>query len=135
MKEGLVAWLREQAHDVHDVGAAEYAGDDDYPEYAAAVGEEVARDTQARGIVLCGSGTGVAVAANKVKGIRAALIHDEKIAHAARNDDDVNVLALGADYISIEDAKKVIAVFLETPFSGEDRHMRRIGKIENYGRE
>ena len=130
MKEGLVAWLREQRHDVHDMGATEIAADDDYPDYAQAVAGEVANDTESRGIVLCGSGTGVAVAANKTKGIRAALIHDVSIAKAARNDDNVNVLALGADYISLEDAKQVISVFLETPFSGEERHMRRIGKIE-----
>ncbi len=130
MKEGLVAWLREQAYDVHDMGATEYVGDDDYPDYAKVVAQEVSRDTQARGIVLCGSGTGMAAAANKTKGVRSALIHDEAIAKAARNDDDSNILALGADYISLENAKKVIAVFLETPFSGEDRHMRRIEKIE-----
>ena len=137
MKEGLVAWLREQGHDIHDMGALEIAANDDYPEYAQAVAKEVADDTESRGIVLCGSGTGVAVAANKVKGIRAALIHDVNIAKAARNDDDINILALGADYISLEDlptgqagAKKIITVFLETPFSGEERHLRRIGKIE-----
>jgi ribose 5-phosphate isomerase B len=130
MKEGLVAWLREQGNDVHDMGAKDYTEGDDYPDYAKAVAQEVAGDTQARGIVLCGSGVGVAVSANKVTGIRAAVIHDMNIAQAARNDDDINVLALGADYISLEDAKKVVTVFLETPFSGEERHVRRIGKIE-----
>lgn len=130
MKEGLVAWLREQGHDVHDMGAAEYTEGDDYPDYAKAVAQEVASDAQARGIVLCGSGVGMAVAANKIQGVRAALIHDTNIAKAARNDDDINVLALGADYISLEEAKSAASVFLETPFSGEDRHTRRIGKIE-----
>lgn len=130
MKEGIVSWLLEQGHDVHDVGASEYQENDDYPEYAVAVAHEVAASPDtSRGIVLCGSGVGVAIAANKVVGIRAALIHDSKIATAARNDDDINILALGADYISLEDAKRVITAFLETPFSGEDRHTRRIGEI------
>ncbi len=130
MKEGLVAWLREQGHDVHDMGATEYSENDDYPDYAHIVAKEVAEDTQSRGILLCGSGTGIAVAANKIAGVRAALIHDEKIAKVARNDDDINVLALGADYIPLADAKKVITAFLETNFSGEERHVRRIEKIE-----
>ncbi len=130
MKEGLVAWLRGQGHDVHDMGALEIASADDYPDYAHAVAQEVSGDTESRGILLCGSGAGVAIAANKTHGIRAALIHDASIAKAARNDDDVNVLALGADYISLEDAQRVVSIFLETPFSGEERHMRRIGKIE-----
>lgn len=131
MKEGLVAWLREQGNDVHDMGATEYTEGDDYPDYAKVVAQEVAGDSGSRGVVLCGSGIGVAVTANKVVGIRAAAVHDKTITQIARNDDDINILGLGADYISIEDAKKVITVFLETPFSGEDRHMRRIGKIES----
>lgn len=129
MKEGLVAWLREQGHDVQDMGAVEIASADDYPDYAHAVAHEVGGDTESRGILLCGSGTGMAVAANKINGVRAALIHDAQIAKAGRQDDDLNVLALGADYISLEDAKEVISVFLETQFSGEERHIKRIAKI------
>lgn len=130
MKEGLVAWLQEQGHDVHNMGATEYVEGDDYPDYAVRVAKEVAANSEARGVLLCGSGVGVAVAANKVPGIRAALLHDVTITKAARNDDDINVLALGADFISLEDAKKGISVFLTTPFSGEERHVRRIEKIE-----
>lgn len=130
MMERIVSWLLEQGHDVHDVGATDYQENDDYPEYAARVAQEVAASPDAtQGIVLCGSGVGVAIVANKVTGIRAALIHDSKIAKAARNDDDINILALGADYISLEDAKRIITAFLETKFSGEDRHMRRIKEI------
>lgn len=130
MKEGLVQWLQEQGHDVHDVGATEYIEGDDYPDYATLVGKEVSNDPAAIGILLCGSGVGMAVAANKEKGVRAALIHDPNIAAAARHDDDINVLSLGADYISLEDAQKVVTSFLETPFSGEERHLRRIQKLE-----
>lgn len=129
MKEGIVGWLREQGHDVHDIGAQEYSEVDDYPAYAAEVGTAVAKDATARGIVLCGSGVGVAIAANKIKGVRAALIHTPDIAKAARTDDDVNVLALGADYISLEDARDVITVFLETPFSSEERYIHRLEEI------
>jgi ribose 5-phosphate isomerase B len=131
MKEGLVAWLAEQGHDVHDMGASEYKDQDDYPDYAFAVAKEVAASDDRRGLLLCGSGVGMAVAANKVRGVRAALVHDTKTIKAARNDDDVNVLALGADSIPLEEAKRAITVFLETPFSGEERHLRRIQKLEN----
>lgn len=129
MKEGLSAWLREQGHDVHDMGAADYIDTDDYPDYALPVAQEVGRNPETLGILLCGSGAGMATAANKVMGVRAALIHDTEIAKAARHDDNINVLALGADYISIEQAKEVIAIFLATPFSSEERHERRVGKI------
>lgn len=131
MKEGLVQWLEDQGHDVHDIGAAEYIEGDDYPDYAHTLGKEVSNDPAARGILLCGSGVGMAVAANRGKGVRAAVIHDPKIAAAARHDDDVNVLALGADYLSLEDAQRVVTSFMETPFSGEERHLRRIQKLES----
>src|SRR3989344_8861813 len=96
MKEGLIAWLQQQGHNVEDMGAQEFMEGDDYPDYAMLVAKKIAVDTEHnRGIVLCGSGVGMAVAANKVHGIRAAMIHDVEIVKAARNDDDINVLALG----------------------------------------
>jgi ribose 5-phosphate isomerase B len=129
LKEKLKAWLTETGHTVNDIGAAEKDDDDDYPPIAAAVAQEVTRAPATRGIVLCGSGTGVAVAANKIAGARAALIHDPAIAKAGRQDDDLNILALGADFIDFEAAQGVINAFLETQFSGEDRHLRRLGQI------
>jgi ribose 5-phosphate isomerase B len=131
MKEGLAVWLSEQGHDVHDVGALEMNEGDDYPDYAKLVADEVTKNLEeSRGILLCGSGVGVAIAANKVTGVRAGNIHDVEIAKAARNDDDINVLALGADYLQLDDAKAIIATFLQTPFSGIDRHQHRIEKIK-----
>ena len=131
MKENLAVWLAEQGHEVSDVGALEMSEGDDYPDYAKLAAEKVAQDADNnRGILLCGSGVGMAVAANKVAGIRAANIRDVEIAKAARNDDDINVLALGTDYVDLDDAKAIIATFLTTPFSGMDRHVSRIEKIK-----
>lgn len=135
MKEGLAPWLAEQGIDVRDVGAFEMQEGDDYPDYAKLVAEGVAENPQeSRGILLCGSGVGIAVAANKINGIRAANIRDVEIAKAARNDDNINVLALGADYLQLDDAKAIVATFLNTPFSGMDRHEKRIEKISQLER-
>jgi len=130
IKNNLVAWLTAEGHSVTDMGPTTYDKDDDYPDFGIKVARAVAEDPARRyGVLLCGSGVGMAVAANKVKGIRASLIHDPAIVEAAQRDDDINVLALGADYISLERAKKVINKWLTTKFSGEERHVRRIGKI------
>src|SRR3989344_1836115 len=130
MKEGLIAWLQQQGHNVEDMGATEFTEGDDYPDYAMLVAKKIAEDIENnRGIPLCGSGVGMAVAANKVAGVRAALIHDVEIAKIARNDDDINILALGSDFISLEEAQAIASTFLSTPFSGLERHVRRVGKI------
>lgn len=135
MKNALVAWLQEEGHEVTDLGPSKLDPDDDYPDYGIKVAKAVAADPTQRGIVLCGSGVGMAVVADKVKGIRAGLIHDPKIAAAARNDDDINVLALGVEYISTEQAKEVVKAWLGNNFSGEERHKRRIKKIQQYEHE
>ena len=136
MKGELIEWLKSEGHEVEDMGATELDETDDYPDYGIKVAEAVAlRQAQGKrsmGILLCGSGVGMAVAAGKVDGIRAALIHDVEIARAARNDDDINVLAIGSDYIDVEVVKEVLAKWLATSFSGEARHVRRIGKITEY---
>lgn len=130
MKEGLLPWLREQGHVVHDMGAQEFTEGDDYPDYAMEVAQAVATDTENnRGVLLCGSGIGMAITANKITGIRAGSIQAVDIVKSARNDDDINILSLGADFMNLEDAKAVIATFLQTPFSGQERHVRRVGKI------
>jgi ribose 5-phosphate isomerase B len=135
MKNELAAWLQQEGHTVTDLGASELNKDDDYPEYGLAVAKAVAAaPAERRGIALCGSGAGMAVAANKVPGIRAALIHDPAIAAAARQDDDTNVLALGADYVTLDTAKEVIKLWLTTPFSAAPRHQRRIDQIQDYER-
>mgnify|MGYP001574488983 CR=1 FL=1 len=134
MKNDLLLWFHNHGYEVTDIGSHKEDPEDNYPEYAQLLAEAVAQDPEnRRGILLCGSGAGMAVAANKVKGIRAALIHDASIAKSARNDDNINVLALGADFVSSDTAEQVIQAFLKTPFSGADRHARRIemiGKME-----
>ena len=131
MKEGLVAWLTQEGHMVEDMGAKDFAEGDDYPDYAVPVAQKIAQDpTNNRGILLCGSGVGVAVTANKITGVRAANIQSVDVAKTARNDDDINVLCLGADLLALDEAKAIIATFLDTPFSGLERHERRVEKIK-----
>ena len=128
LKEQLVACLAPQGREVEDLNKNNNP-DDDYPDVAKSVAEKVGENTDNFGILLCRSGAGVSVAANKVKGVRSALMHNPNQVEIARADDDINVLALGADFITLEEAKKAISVFLATPFSGEARHVRRLEKI------
>lgn len=129
LKEELVKWLGEKDILIEDVGPFSYDGEDDYVDFAEKVGRNVSQEKNSLGIVICGSGTGVDIAANKLNGIRAGLGFSMEQIKMARKDDDINVLALAADFLSIEEAKKIIDVFLSTPFSGEERHKRRIDKI------
>ncbi len=129
LKEAIKAWLVGEGYEVQDLGASTEDEQDDYPDYAAVVGKAVIAEEKSTGILFCGSGAGVAVAANKIKGIRAALIHDAAIAQAARHDDNLNVLALGADYIGQQEARKVILTWLTTPYVDQSRYQRRIDKI------
>ena len=103
----------------------------DYPIYAKAVAEAVADGTCEQGILICGTGIGVSITANKVPGIRAALCHDCFSAQATREHNDANVLAMGARVIGPGLALKIVDIFLETPFSNDERHIRRIGMIES----
>ena len=102
----------------------------DYPEYAHVVAHAVADGTCERGILICGTGIGISIAANKVKGIRAALCTDCFMAEATRQHNDANILALGGRVIGPGLALKIVETFLNTSFSGDERHMRRIAKIE-----
>jgi ribose 5-phosphate isomerase B len=130
LKEQIKTWLKDAGYALQDLGAYSLDPGDDYPDFGIAVAQEVARQPEGRrGIVFCGSGVGMAVAANKIKGIRASLATSREIAQASRNDDDLNILSIAADYTSLEGAKRIIEVFLNTPFSGEERHLRRINKI------
>jgi len=133
MKSSLVEWLRAEGHEVEDMGPSELDQGDDYPDYGFKVAEAVAGNGEGSyGILLCGSGVGMAVVANKVKGIRAATVHDPQIARVMQPDDNVNVLSLGASFIELDKAKEVIKAWLDTPFSEEERHVRRLGKIAEY---
>lgn len=136
LKNELKSWLKAKGHTVMDAGPTEFDKGDDYPDFGYEVAKAVAQAPETRrGIAVCGSGVGMAVVADKVPGIRAALIHDPDIARAAQRDDNINVLALGSQYISPNKAKEVVEAWLETPFSGEERHVRRIGKIADYERK
>ena len=128
MKEDLIERLRQANYTVTDVGthSDEPA---DYPDYAAAVGAAVLDGRADRGIVVCGSGVGVAIAANKLKGIRAAQATDTYTAHQAVEHDDVNVLALGAQITGPRLAWELVDAFLAAEFTGEERHVRRVEKI------
>lgn len=133
LKNALREWLVGEGHTVEDLGAEELHEDDDYPDFGIAVARAVGeKPTERLGIVVCGSGVGMAVVAGKVPGVRAGLIHDPLIAEAARRDDNTNVLALGADFISVENAKEVVQAWLNTAFSRQPRHQRRIDKISQY---
>lgn len=132
LKNLLKAWLSQIGHSVEDVGPDQHDNNDDYPDLGFKVGEAVAASPDRVGIVVCGSGVGMAIAAGKVPGVRAALIHNFKMAEAAKRDDNINVLALGADFISLTDAQQVIAAWLETPFGNQERYIRRLQKISDY---
>lgn len=130
LKEMLKNFLKEGGYEIVDKGDAQYVEDDDYPDFAKEVAKEVDADPEARrGILICGSGVGVDVVANKFPRVRSALVSSNDQTFAARHDDDANVLSLAADFTTEEDAKKIVKVFLATPFSGEEKHKRRIQKI------
>lgn len=128
LKQTVVDELRRLGHDVTDVGThgAEAV---DYPDFAQAVAEAVASGRVERGIILCGSGVGASVAANKVVGVRAAVCHDTYSAHQGVEHDDMNVLTLGARIIGPEVAIELVRAFAGAAFSGEERHRRRLDKV------
>ncbi|MBI4449486.1 RpiB/LacA/LacB family sugar-phosphate isomerase [Candidatus Uhrbacteria bacterium] len=129
LKEQLKAWLATARHAVEDVGATKLDPADDYPDFGAVVGRAVAADPSARGIVVCGSGVGIVIAANKIAGVRAGTVASPEQAASARRDEDLNVLGLSSDALDFERAKSIVATFLDTPYSGLDRHARRVKKL------
>lgn len=131
LKENLKIYLTELSFEFDDLGAKELIPDDDYPDYALLVARKVAEDSENnRGILICGAGVGVDIVANKIKDIRSALGFDVKQAQASRNDDNTNILSLSADFTSENLAKEIVKIWLETPFSGDARHIRRVEKIK-----
>ncbi len=134
LKEELIAWLEGLDVEVDDVGAEKLDVDDDYVEYARKVSENVSdqqddNNKDVRGIIICGSGVGVDIVANRTKGVRCGLGISSEQVKAARNDDDINVLALAADYTKLEEVKRMVTMFIETDFSHKEKHQRRIDKI------
>lgn len=129
LKETVRADLEAAGHEVVDVGAHEYDKEDDYPDFAAAVGRAVAAGEGERGILVCGSGVGASIAANKIKGARACLCHDIYSATQGVEHDDMNVLCLGGLIVGEALARKLVAGFLEASFIGEGRFQRRLDKV------
>ena len=131
LKNQLKNWLETSGHHVEDLGALEHTLRDDYTDYAASVAGKVSEEIGRRGIVICGSGAGVDITANKIKGVRCVLGFNVEQVKAARNDDNVNILALASDFTLFEDAKILIETFLSTAYDPTDNHARRIEKIKN----
>ena len=132
LKERLHPWLDGRGDAFEDLGATALDPADDYVDFAVAVAKKVSENPQYnRGILICGSGEGMAIAANKFKGVRAALCWNEASAKQSREHGDANILVIPADEFFSDAALAVIAAWLDTPFSGEERHVRRIKKIED----
>ncbi len=129
MKESLAAFLRQLGHQVVDVGT-DSTDPVDYPDYAEALGKVLLAGMADRGVLVCGSGVGASVAANKLPGIRAGLCHDTYSAHQGVEHDDMNVLVMGARVIGPELARELMKAYLEADFTGEERHRLRMKKVQ-----
>lgn len=131
LKESLKTYLKELGHGVVDHGAFEFNEGDDYPDFVTPTAEAVGVDPGSMGIVLGGSGEGEAMDANKIQDVRATAYYggDLEIVRLGREHNDANILSLGARFVSEDEAKQAVKLFLETPFSGEERHERRIDKM------
>jgi len=134
LKEQLIPWLQATGHQVEDLGAHQLDSEDDYPDFAFLVADSVQSGRVERGIVVCGSGVGASVAANKVPGVRACLCHDTYTGRQGVEHDDVNVLCLGGRVIGIELAKEIISAFLAANFIPEARFKRRLEKVNQVER-
>jgi ribose 5-phosphate isomerase B len=136
LKDHLLGWLREQGHEPVDHGPFQYDALDDYPVFCLRAADAVARERAAGddslGVVIGGSGNGEQMAANKVPGIRAALVWSEETAALARGHNDANVVSLGGRMHALDELTRFVEVFLSTPSTGEERHARRIGQLADY---
>ncbi len=128
-KEVLKKYLQELGFSVKDLGNLALDPSDDYPDFIVPVAKAVAQNPDSKGIVIGGSGQGEAMAANKIEGIRAAVVYDQYSAKMSRMDNDANVASFGARVTDIEKIKELTALWLNTPFSNEERHRRRIEKL------
>jgi ribose 5-phosphate isomerase B len=129
LKVAMGDLLRSLGHEVLDVGAFN-ENPSDYPDFAEAVGRAVIDGKAERGVLICGSGVGASVAANKVAGVRAGMCHDTYSAHQGVEHDDINVLVLGSRVIGVKLAEELVKAFLSGKFTGEERHARRLGKVK-----
>ncbi len=131
LKNKIVKFLREKEYQIKDLGAIKYNQEDDYSDISIKLAEKVVRENT-KGILICESGVGVCISANKVDGARAALCTTEKQARLARTDDDANILCLSAGLVDEEINLEIVNSFLETVFASEERFIRRINKIKKY---
>ena len=129
LKQQLVMLLREAGHHVVDFGDHSLQPDDDYPDFVIPLARAVAAGKMDRGIAVCGSGVGACIAANKIAGVRACLIHEIFSAHQGVEDDNLNLICLGGLVVGPADAWELVQAFLAATFSGEERHRRRLAKI------
>jgi ribose 5-phosphate isomerase B len=129
IKQELITWLTSLGYEMEDCGNTVKDEQDDYPDFAFAVSEKVSSTPDVLGILICRSAGGMVIAANKIKGIRAVAIYDERGAEHARAHNNANIIGLSADWMDIELSKSVLLKFLQTAFSNEERHKRRLAKI------
>ena len=129
LKAPIVSMLEAMGHEVKDLGAHQYDSTDDYPDFARYVGQAIQHGHADRGIIICGSGVGATVAANKMKGVRACLCHDTYSAHQGVEHDDINVLCLGGRIIGEALVHDLVTAFVSAQFTGEERHARRLEKV------
>ena len=134
LKEQLKQWLDERRIEHQDLGATTVDPQDDYPDMAQKVAEAVVKN-QGKGVLFCGSGAGVAIAANKVKGVRAAIGFNPQQVRFMRQDDDVNILCLAADYVSKFKAFQLVKIFVQTEFKAQEKYQRRLKKITQLERQ
>jgi ribose 5-phosphate isomerase B len=130
LKEVLASFLKEQKYDFTDFGASSLVSTDDYPDLVLPLAKAIAAGEIGRGIAVCGSGVGASIAANKIAGVRAALIHENFSAHQGVEDDDMNLLCLGGRVTGSEAAKELVLAFLNAKFIGGERHVRRLNKVK-----
>jgi ribose 5-phosphate isomerase B len=130
LKDEVKAWLNSAGHQVKDFGAHQLDQFDDYPDFVIPLARAVASGEVKYGIAICGSGVGASIGANKIAGVRAALIHDSFSAHQGVEDDDMNLICLGGRVIGIKIAEELITAFLNARYIGAERHRRRLDKIK-----
>jgi ribose 5-phosphate isomerase B len=130
LKEELKRRMSADGIEFEDLGNEKFDPGDDYVDFAKAVAQMVADDSDSKGILICGSGVGVDMAANKVRGARSCLVFDEKRAMQSREHEDANIICLASDVLIADDAYEMVKSFIQTPFTGEERHVRRLNKLK-----
>jgi ribose 5-phosphate isomerase B len=132
LKQHLIGWFTEQGHEPVDCGPKEYDPQDDYPPFVMDAAARTVAESGSLGVVIGGSGNGEAIAANKVPGVRAVLAWSEETARLGREHNDANIISIGARMHTTDEATRFVEIFLDTPFSGEERHVRRIAMLTAY---